>query len=282
MRQIAVIIGIGVVVIGIGAVAEALELLSHRQRHGVLRAVTERPCSRLRDRAGQGGILAVRGRNIPVRRVEVREIEALRLQLIERRRQLRVDGEVRKALRRNEDEVAALEHAGLFVFVRRRARGEVGVQLRKHVVSLRGYGVKIQLQHVRAGVDHRLREDGRLRGVRERRLRRGLRRGFHRCFRLRRQLDLAALKAEQQPVHVQPERGHQAEVGRRLLHVVRVVIEVIGRKRLRAEDRQQGHQAEMHGDGQRRKRREIRKAQPRRRKALSEHGVAHGRQEHQA
>ena len=137
MRQIAVIIGIGVVVIGIGAVAEALELLSHRQRHGVLCAVTERPRSRLRDRAGQGGILAVRGRNVPVRRVEVREIEALRLQLIERRRQLRVDGEVRKALRRNEDEVAALEHAGLFVLVRRRARGEIGVQLRKHVVSLR-------------------------------------------------------------------------------------------------------------------------------------------------
>lgn len=71
-------------------------------------------------------------------------------------------------------------------------------------------------------------------------------------------------------------------MGRRLLHVVRAVIEVIGRKRLRAEDRQQGHQAEMHGGGQRRKRREIRKAQPRRRKALSEHGVAHGRQEHQA
>ena len=283
---VAVIICIGMIVEGISAVALPLELLHHRQRHGVFRSVVEAPCTRLWDRACQIDIFAVRGRNAPVGSIKFRKLHSLRLHSVQGRCQLRVDRQIRKALCGNKDQVAAREHARFFIFLCWGLHGKVFVQAPHRLVFLalcqRG---KVQLENIILGSvvlrQHRRRRH-RLRFTRHRLVGRKLRRLRGERRRLLRGDQLAAVKAEDQPMHIQPERGQQSELQGTLGQIVRFMVEVIRRHRRVSKGRQQQNDRHMQ---RQRPCRKIRSAQtaadPGSRKDTPVHAEQHCGQQHQ-
>ena len=164
-------------------------------------------------------------------------MEALRRQLVERRRQHRIDRQIGKALSRDENEVAALEHPGFFVLCRRGLNGEIVMELADGRVGFALHQTrKVDVQHIGAGVNGRL--GGKLGfGGRLRRRLRG-----HRLLRHER----AAAEAEDQAMDIQPEGRQQPQPGHRRGQVVGIMIQIIGRQRLSAEGRQEQHRAEVH------------------------------------
>ena len=158
---IAVIVVVGVVVPRGGLIAQRAELVAQRQRHIVVAAGPEAdvvvdPCGQ---QAGEDGKFAAGGGLPPAGLVVVGADEALVGQTVQRRGQLLGDEPRRKGLRRQQDQILALEHPGILVLPGGSARRHIAVDGGQRAV---GRGIRqrgeVDVQRVVA-VDHRLRRD---------------------------------------------------------------------------------------------------------------------------
>ena len=148
-----VVIRICVTVVGVGAVAQFHQLLVHGQGHIVARGPLEAPDTVLGDGSRQMGIFAVGGADAPVGDVVIAEIEALVGQLVERRGPDGVHHQMGVGLGGDEDQVAALEHAGLLVLIGGRPAGKILVDLLNGIPVLSGdEGVEVDVENVGTGV----------------------------------------------------------------------------------------------------------------------------------
>ena len=126
---IAVIVVVGVVVPRGGLIAQRAELVAQYQRHIVIAAGPEAdvvvdPCGQ---QAGEDGKFAAGGGLPPAGLVVVGADEALVGQTVQRRGQLLGDEPRRKGLRRQQDQILALEHPGILVLPGGSARRHIAV-----------------------------------------------------------------------------------------------------------------------------------------------------------
>ena len=145
-------IGVLPVVICIGMIvererprAEIGEERAERVRHVVVGDFRVAPHARLRDQARRRDELSVRRTHAPQRRVEIRELHSLRREFVQRRRALCVDDVRGEALRRDENEVLALEQAGVFVLGGRLAPFDPLIQGEQILVALHKAEIEVQL-----------------------------------------------------------------------------------------------------------------------------------------
>ena len=216
--QVAVIIGVGVVVIGHGGVAQRTELVAQREGHIVLGADVEAevvvdPCG---DHPGHGGKFTAGGGLSPAGLVVIGKHKALVGQLVQGGRQFLADDIGGKGLGGDLDQVLAGEHAGIFVFLAGGDAAEILVDILQRLAAhqLRR-GLKIQIHFV-VIIDHR-------RWIRLR-----LDHFHHRRFG----------HAQQGILRLQPHGGGQAEagdrpVGDKIIGVVRPVFAGIAQRRAR-------------------------------------------------
>ena len=131
--EIAVVVGVEIVVVGQRPVPQLLELIAEAEGHIVVRRLGVAPHAGLGDQAGGGHILPVGGGHPPQRGIEVVADDSLMGQLPQGGGPLRVQHLAGKGLCHDPDEVFSLETAGPLIFRRGLYLGEVVV----HVHQLR-------------------------------------------------------------------------------------------------------------------------------------------------
>ena len=143
------IIGVGVVMVGPCRIAHGPELIAEGKRQPVCRGFGHAPGARHGDQSQQVHILAVQRGNAPHRIVKIGKLKALAPQLIERRRQLRIDRVFPQALTGQEDQVFAPEQPGIVIFGAGRRLGKIAVHLRQRLIpGLPGQSLEVDIQHL--------------------------------------------------------------------------------------------------------------------------------------
>ena len=210
----------GVVMIGVGLIAQAAELISKAEVHAVGAGLVHGPDPGLWDEGGVGYVLPVQGGNPPERVIEILKNKARVGQAVQGGRQRLVHGEAGEALGGHQNQVFPGEAAGIRVLVRGLHLGEVGVQLFQRLVGLRpGESGKVDVHRVFA-----VNREGGLRGgggFGGRRRGAGDGRGDDRGRRPR-----LRLRPEKELPEVQPQSGQHAEAGDRQVGDEGLTVEV--------------------------------------------------------